>query len=1079
MSKIDSLQNILDTVSPEVVVISETKQSNACFVQNFFDKNNYSALLQKESGILIAAKKKYKLVETTCTSHHNILTGRLVAHDTPIRIIAVYGLQETCHVDAREEFYEELCTEIESCTLHDDNPIIAGDFNSKVELNDNTLIHLTPNGKLLCNVIETYSLDVMNYHPTCTGKWTRVRLKNGTIERSVLDYILTNKLMSGRVTQVSIDEERLITPFTVSKTKGLISRVSTDHNTLLTEFSWVPEKNLLQKKPEHLTHPGWKLTPEGITEFYKETSTVPNTIPQNYEEFEDMLTATMNKCFKMKRPPKSIKNPNHCIHHKPLLKIFQALKSFLKAGRNEKAAAMEYVSLLQRIQLDSAHKARSVRVKETLDNLHEENSKNLSVRKFWQLKKCITTERDSKTSVLTENGVELFDDPAILHEYVKEFKTRLAHKSIHPDLAAFQEVSHKLLQLYLEKAKSVSQTPFTTHEVDAVLVQSKKGKAPGGDQFLADVLPYAGATFVEALTNALNYIKAKLTIPDSWIDVIITTLFKNKGSRKYLKNHRGIFLTSIFSKVMEKLIKSRIQENLQHITPFQCGATLNHSTADCMFMVNSLIDHAKYLKSPLYLTLYDYSTCFDSLWLEDTMLSLWDLGVQDDIFPLIYKMNELCNIKIRTPHGTSQPFTCERIVKQGAVLSTSLCGSSTSQLTKELEHLPECGANILDAQIKAVLFVDDTITANTDIIGAIRSHEHFIRFSRRKRLGLNGPKCALIIINPRKDIPPPVLLVDGVEIQVVSFAKYLGDIISANGGNGNLIQDRVKKGKAIIISALSLCNDMTLGYHYIGSALLLYKAIFLASVLFNSQAWTNITKTQMTQLRTVQLKYLKRTLQVPNSTPNAFTFLELGVLPIEFEIHRRQLMFLHHIHTLPTDDPVQMIFSQQKLLPFEKNWWNGVVQLLEKYELTDAEYCNMPKEEWKSMVDTNISEYAFKQLKNECSNMTKTFHLKYENFQRQQYITSCPSDIARLIFKIRGRVLNCRDNHHRSNEITTCRMCNVQIESQNHTINCKQLFPSDATISLQTYMSSSFEVDLEQLQEIERRYKHFQAQCKN
>ena len=75
--------------------------------------------------------------------------------------------------------------------------------------------------------------------------------------------------------------------------------------------------------------------------------------------------------------------------------------------------------------------------------------------------------------------------------------------------------------------------------------------------------------------------------------------------------------------------------------------------------------------------------------------------------------------------------------------------------------------------------------------------------------------------------------------------------------------------------------------------------------------------------------------------------------------------------------------------------------------------------------------------------------------------------------------MNCRDNHHRSNEITICRMCNVQIESQNHTINCKQLFPSDATISLQTYMSSSFEVDLEQLQEIERRYKHFQAQCKN
>ena len=751
------------------------------------------------------------------------------------------------------------------------------------------------------------------------------------------------------------------------------------------------------------------------------------------------------------------------------------MKSFLKAGRFEKAAAMEYISLLQKIQLDGVYKARSSRVKATLEKLREEKSENLSVKKFWQLKKCITRKSDSKTTVITEDCVELFDDAAILNEYVKEFKSRLSHKEIAPDLAAFQEVSHKLLSMYLEKANAVAKTPFTTDEVNAVFSSSKAGKSPGADLFPPDILPHAGPVFVEAITNALNHIKANLCIPDSWINVIITTLFKNKGSRKYLKNHRGIFLTSIFSKVMEKLIKTRIQDSLLNISPFQCGATLNHSTADCMFMVNGLIDHAKYTKTPLYLTLYDYSTCFDSLWLEDTMLSLWDLGVQDEMFPLIYKMNELCNIKIRTPYGTSHPFSCERIVKQGAVLSTSLCGSSTSQLTKELENLPDCGASVLDAQVKAVLFVDDTITANTDIIGVVKSHEHFVRFSRRKRLGLNGPKCVIVIINERNDIPHPVLYVDGIEVQVVSLTKYLGDIISANGCNNNLIQDRVKKAKSIIISALSLCNDLTLGQHYIESALLLYHAIFLASVLFNSQAWTNITKTQMSQLRTVQLKYLKRTLQVPNSTPNAFTFLELGILPIDFEIHKRQLMFLHHIHTLSPDDPVHKIFQQQKLLPYEKNWWNHVSDLLTRFDLTNIDLSETSKAEWKSLVNQNITEQAFMQLKHECKSMTKTFHLDYENFERQSYLTTCPANIARLIFKIRGRVLNCRDNHHRSNPITTCRLCNTHIETQNHTINCKEVCPPEDVISLQTYMHSPFEIDLDQLQTIEKRYKLFQT----
>ena len=459
------------------------------------------------------------------------------------------------------------------------------------------------------------------------------------------------------------------------------------------------------------------------------------------------------------------------------------------------------------------------------------------------------------------------------------------------------------------------------------------------------------------------------------------------------------------------------------------------------------------------------------------MLSLWDLGVQDEMLPLIYKMNEHCNITMRTPYGTSTPFKCERIVKQGAVLSTSLCGSSTSQLTNELDQLVDCGANILNAQIKAVLFVDDTITANTNISGLLKSHEHFMRFSRRKRLSVNGGKCVLIVINPRKDIPHPVLYVDGVEIEVVSLAKYLGDIISANGKNDNLIQDRVKKGKSIIVSALSLCNDLTLGHHYMSSALLLHKVVFLAAVLFNSQAWTNITKSQLKQLTTIQLKYLKRTLQVPNSAPNAFTFLELGVLPVEYEIHRRQLMFLHHIHTLPSDDPVNMIFQQQKLLPNEKNWWNAVAKLLDQYELSDSDYTTIDKDEWKFLVDTNVNDHAFRKLQQECRDMSKTYHLKYEIFQRQSYITSCPSNIARLIFRIRGKILNCRDNHHSSNPITTCRLCETYIETQNHTINCKKVCPSDDIISLQTYMSDNFEIDLDQLQKIEERYKQFQELC--
>ena len=49
-----------------------------------------------------------------------------------------------------------------------------------------------------------------------------------------------------------------------------------------------------------------------------------------------------------------------------------------------------------------------------------------------------------------------------------------------------------------------------------------------------------------------------------------------------------------------------------------------------------------------------------------------------------------------------------------------------------------------------------------------------------------------------------------------------------------------------------------------------------------------------------------------------------------------------------------------------------MAELLEMYDLTDADYVTICKDDWKNMVDTNITDCAFQQLKDECSSMTKT-----------------------------------------------------------------------------------------------------------
>ena len=193
-------------------------------------------------------------------------------------------------------------------------------------------------------------------------------------------------------------------------------------------------------------------------------------------------------------------------------------------------------------------------------------------------------------------------------------------------------------------------------------------------------------------------------------------------------------------------------------------------------------------------------------------------------------------------------------------------------------------------------------------------------------------------------------------LEVVDVATYLGDQFNSKGTNSDLIKERVKKAKACTVNSMSLCGETTLGLFTIHVLLLLYQCIFLAVVLYNSQAWSNLTNKDIIDLETVQLKYLKRMLHAPPSTSNALTYLETGSLPIKYEIHVRQFTFLHHILTLEESDPVRKTYDQQLKYPFEPNWGNTVNELRTMYGIsqTNEDISQLSKEMWKRIVKERV-----------------------------------------------------------------------------------------------------------------------------
>ena len=291
-----------------------------------------------------------------------------------------------------------------------------------------------------------------------------------------------------------------------------------------------------------------------------------------------------------------------------------------------------------------------------------------------------------------------------------------------------------------------------------------------------------------------------------------------------------------------------------------------------------------------------------------------------------------------------------------------MCSASTAEYCNNNK-----GVCIGTAFIASLAYIDDIADVNSSCEDAEKSHANAELFAKKKKLGYSVEKCKTMIVNKKKADQDPNLFIKGEKIDVVSLIKYLGDIFNSKGNNADLKDDRLKRATATMVSIEAFMRDTSLGMYTICVYLILHCAIFLPSVLFNSQTWTNISGKDLCKLKVSQQRFLQKVVGV-KQVANSFLFLELGVLPIKYELHMRQLSFLHHIINLDEIDPVKQVWRNQQALPRHRNWWSNIEELMEKYSLimSEEEIKAMSKEVFKKRVKKAIVHTAFEELTKEC-----------------------------------------------------------------------------------------------------------------
>ena len=172
-------------------------------------------------------------------------------------------------------------------------------------------------------------------------------------------------------------------------------------------------------------------------------------------------------------------------------------------------------------------------------------------------------------------------------------------------------------------------------------------------------------------------------------------------------------------------------------------------------VVNGLIQNALSSKksNPLDLFICDYKTMFDGLDVKTTLNDIYDNGVTDDSWALVYKLYETNNLSINTPVGQTERRPVNReIITQGDCLGPILASSTVDTFGKECyqqkKHLYWYRNNI---PISPLTMLDDVLSFSNCGPEAVQMREFINMKTGSKKLQMAIDKSSKMHIGKYRD----------------------------------------------------------------------------------------------------------------------------------------------------------------------------------------------------------------------------------------------------------------------------------------------------------------------------------------
>ena len=686
---------------------------------------------------------------------------------------------------------------------------------------------------------------------------------------------------------------------------------------------------------------------------------------------------------------------------------------------------------------------------------------------FWKEKKRLS--RDPTLDALTikdNNGNRQFH-PDSVKRHTALYYEKLYQGKIYDPQPYHQEVYVKTMQFIENREYESLPYNLPPHKDEITEAIEKKTNGKSTTDIKNEMLKRPGEKMTNFLHPLIETIWEEEEIPTSWNLGQITSIWKGKGDKESLNNHRGITTSSAIGSILETLIDNRIEAHVP-FTHAQGGGKRGSSTCDHLFILRAIIDISKQDKKETYLTFMDVSKAYDNADNNDMLKTVWDGGMRGKVWRILRKMNTNLKAAVKTKHGLTDQFEMDVGGRQGSKLTGRLFSLMMDQLAvKTLET--EIGFPLtLQIRIPVLLWVDDVITCVEGKPNQLQILNHMNQFGNNHKLSWGQDKCQIMRVGCHVETNPQAWKVGEMAIRETKSYKYLGDVISNDGKNAKNIDSRKIKLRSSTTSIKTIASSETLNKLETSLLLEMHDSINLSALLTNAESW-NLNKGEKADLEQSEINAIQLLFDLPTHTPTPSLIFSFGLLYTSQRIEQKQLLYLWKVLNRDQHHWTKIVLTE--VISRNVGWGKAIHETLTTHNLpTHLETIKThSKGEWTNLVKKAIEKRNTERLLQDCHkkgdevNVRKTKtasivdKIKDPSYQRTplKEFLKCTKLETKTILLGRHGMLEC-GNNFKGTQSVKCTVCDMN-DDEVHRLNYCAKFQTT------NYHNSDTKIDFDQI----------------